>query len=62
MAASKPELPVSQLLWKVAKKFQRLPHVFVVGELSGVLSGRFDVETGSEKFKMTAAKPDVPIS
>ena len=25
-----------------------------------VLSGRLDVETGSEKFKMAAAKLDVP--
>ena len=25
-----------------------------------VLSGRLDVETGSKKFKMAAAKPEVP--
>ena len=27
---------------------------------SVVLSGRLDVETGSKKFKMAAAKPEVP--
>ena len=27
---------------------------------SVVISGRFVVETGSDKFKMAAAKPDVP--
>ena len=27
-----------------------------------VLSGMLDVETGSEKFKMAAAKPEVPVS
>ena len=27
---------------------------------SVVLSGRLDVESGSEKFEMAAAKPDVP--
>jgi hypothetical protein len=26
-----------------------------------VLSGKIDVETGSEKFKTAAAKPDVPV-
>jgi hypothetical protein len=27
-----------------------------------VLSEKIDVETGGEKFKMAAAKPEVPIS
>jgi hypothetical protein len=27
-----------------------------------ILSGRLHFETGSEKFKMAAAKPDVPLS
>ena len=27
---------------------------------SVVLSGRLDVETGSKKFKMAAAKPEIP--
>ena len=35
MAAAKPEVPISRLLYKIAKKFQRLPHVF--GELSGAI-------------------------
>jgi hypothetical protein len=34
MVAAKLEVPVSQLLYKIAKKFQWLPHVFGVGELS----------------------------
>ena len=36
--------------------------IFTGSGNSVVLSGRFDVETGSEKFKMAAAKPDVPVS
>ena len=37
MAAAKPEVPVSQLLYKIAKKFERLPHVFGVGKLDGTI-------------------------
>ena len=112
MAATKPEVPVSRLLYKLAMKFQRLPHVFGVGQLSGAirkascrnrkfkiqdggsqtgstcisasmqdskeirkatptfsgsgnsmaLSGSLHLGTGSKKFKMAAAKPEVPVS
>ena len=37
MAAAKPEVPVSQHLYKIAKKFERLPYVFGVRELSGAI-------------------------
>ena len=37
MAAAKPEVIVSQLLYKIAKKFDRLPDVFGVGELSAAI-------------------------
>jgi hypothetical protein len=61
MAAAKPEVPVSQLLYKIAKKFQRLTHVFGVGNSMALLVMLY-LETGSEKFKMAAAKPEVPVS
>ena len=57
MAAAKPEVHVSWLLYKIAKKFQRATRMF---SGSGI-SGRFDVETRSQKFKMAVAKPDVPM-
>jgi hypothetical protein len=35
MAAAKPEVPVFQLLYKIATKFQRLTYVFGVGVFNG---------------------------
>ena len=37
MAATKPEVPVSQLLYKIAKKFERLPYDFGVEILHGAI-------------------------
>jgi hypothetical protein len=37
MAAAKPKVPVSQRLYKIAKKFQRLTHVFGVRKLNSAI-------------------------
>ena len=34
MTAAKPEVPVSQLLYKIPKKFERIPHVLGVGKVN----------------------------
>ena len=60
MAATKSEIPVSQLVYKIAKKFERLPHFSGSGN-SVVQSKRLHLTNGSKKFKMAAAKPEVPV-
>jgi hypothetical protein len=57
----KPDVPVSQLVDKIAKKFQRYLHVFGFEEVNGAI-GRLHLETGSQKLKTAAAKPGVPVS
>jgi hypothetical protein len=51
IAAAKPDVPLSQLLYKVAKKFHP---VFSGSENSMMLWRRIHLETGSQKFKMAA--------
>jgi hypothetical protein len=58
---SKITLRRNTVLWHVTTKFQRLPHA-LRSKNSMALSGRLDVETGSEKVKMAAAWPDIHVS
>jgi hypothetical protein len=59
-AAAKPDVPVSKLLYKIAKGFQRLNPCFRGRGTQWRYRGRIDVVIGSEKFKMAAAIPDIP--
>jgi hypothetical protein len=62
MSAANLEVPVSKLLYKIAKKFQRLPACFWGRENSVALLVMLFHETGSEKFKMAAANQEVPVT
>jgi hypothetical protein len=57
----KPDVPVSKLLYKIAKKFQRLPHVLGVEELNGDI-GKAPSRNQKSEIQDGGAKPDVPIS
>jgi hypothetical protein len=61
MAVAKPEVLVSQLVGKIATRFQRLPHVFGVQQPEGAIGNTPDV-TGSWKLKVAVAKPEILIS
>jgi hypothetical protein len=56
MAAAKSEVLVSQFPGKIAKKFQRLFACFWGKKNSVAPLAMLFLETGSEKFKMAAAK------
>jgi hypothetical protein len=61
MAATKPEVPVSQLLCKVTKKFQRLTACFQGRETQW----RFEkapYRNWKSEIQYEGAKPHVPIS
>jgi hypothetical protein len=62
MAAAKPEVPVSQLLYKIAKKFERLPPYFRGQGTQWPYPKGSILKPEVRKFKMAAAKPEVPIS
>ena len=61
MAAAKPEVLISQLLYGIETKFQRLPP-FSGSNFSMELLPTLWDETGSPKSNMAAAKPEVLIS
>ena len=71
MAANKPEMAakwitdtnpsVSQVLWHMGTKFQRLPPIFVTTEHIGVSKDTARCNRKSE-MKMAAGKPEILIS
>jgi hypothetical protein len=61
MVAVKLEVPLSQLLHKIVKKFQLLS-AYLWDRRHLELSERLHIETGSQIFKMAAAQPEVPLS
>jgi hypothetical protein len=54
----KPDVPVSQLLYKIAKKFQLLSACFGGRKLNGAI-GELHLETGSPEFKIAAVISEV---
>ena len=65
MAAAEPHVPITQVLDKVATKFQRVTHIFVVRQLNGT---KPDIAQCKRKTliqngdRQTGSKPEVLIS
>ena len=62
MAAAKPEVLISQFLGKVETKFQLLHPPLSGSSFSVELLSILWDETGSQKSKMAAVKPEVLLS
>jgi hypothetical protein len=61
MAAAKPDMPVSQLLYRTADVSTANP-MFSGSGNSVALLERINVVTESQKFRMAAAKTEAPVS
>src|SRR5208282_5842797 len=65
MAAAEPQVPITQVLDKVAAKFQIVTYIFVVRQLNGT---KPDIARCKRKKliqngdRQTGSKPEVPIS
>jgi hypothetical protein len=62
MALAKPEVPVSQLLYKIAKKFQRLTPCFRGRATQWCYRKRSTSKSEVKNSRWRLPKPDVPLS
>ncbi len=61
MAVAKPEVLISQLVFQIATRFQRLPQIFGVQQLEEAIANAARCSRKSES-KMAVAKPEVLIA